>query len=218
MADPTSRAGMGYFSSEVFEYINKTHAPHDEGLTYAFEAPEKNNMPSIMVGPSEGKLLRMLLTLIRAKKVVEVGTLAGYSAISMAKALPADGHLWTIEYNPENAAVARKSIETAGLQDRITVLVGAGLDVLPTLEEKGPFDAVFIDADKGNYDQYGRWAADNLRPGGLLLGDNAVFFGKLLDPDDPSAAAMRRFHEEALKAFDTVCIPTPDGLLLGIRK
>jgi caffeoyl-CoA O-methyltransferase len=217
MADNDSRAGVSYSTPDILNYLNRTHATHDAGLQRAFESPEKNEMPPIMVGPSEGKLLRMLLQMINAKKIVEVGTLAGYSAISMAKALPADGHLYTIEFNPKNAQVAKDNIQAAGLQDRVTVLIGAGLDVLPTLEDKGPFDAVFIDADKGNYDNYGRWAAKNTRKGGLLLGDNALYFGKLLD-DSAEASAMRRFHEEARAAFETVCIYTQDGLLLGIRK
>jgi len=99
----------------------------------------------------------------------------------------------------------------------VTVVEGAGLDVLPSLEKHGPFDAVFIDADKANYDAYGRWAARNLRKGGLLLGDNAFLFGRLLEKSS-EAAAMRRFHEEAALLFDTVCIPTPDGLLLGVKR
>jgi predicted O-methyltransferase YrrM len=103
------------------------------------------------------------------------------------------------------------------LADNVGILQGRALDVLPTLERLGPFDAVFLDADKENYPAYGAWAARNLRPGGLLLADNAFYFGRLLD-DDPGAAAVRRFHEEVLDAFDTVVIPTPDGLLLGIRK
>jgi caffeoyl-CoA O-methyltransferase len=146
-----------------------------------------------------------------------VGTLAGYSTIHLARGLAPGGHLWSVEYDGHHAEVARGNIEAAGLTDRVTVVQGAGLDVLPTLEEHGPFDAVFIDADKVNYDGYGRWAARNLRPGGLLLGDNAVYFGRLLEDAD-AAPAMRRFHEEAAAHFDTVCIPTPDGLLLGIKR
>jgi caffeoyl-CoA O-methyltransferase len=217
MADNDSRAGHNYSTPEILAYLNKLHTTHDAGLQRAFEAPEKNEMPAIMVGPAEGKLLRMLLQMINAKKIVEVGTLAGYSAISMAKVLPEDGHLYSIEYNPKNAQVSKDNIEAAGLQDRVTVLIGAGNDVLPTLNDKGPFDAVFIDADKVNYDHYGRWAAQHTRKGGLLLGDNALLFGRLLDNTD-EAAAMRRFHEEAREFFETVCIYTQDGLLLGIRK
>jgi caffeoyl-CoA O-methyltransferase len=173
-------------------------------------------MPAIQVGPSEGKTLELLLKLAGAKKVVEVGTLAGYSAIRLARALPEDGHLFTIEYEPAHAAVARESIATAGLAGKVTILEGPALAVLSSLEEGGPFDAVFVDADKRNYDLYGRWAAKNLRRGGLLLGDNAYLFGRLLEDSD-EAAAMRRFHEEAREHFDTVVVPTPDGLLVGVK-
>jgi caffeoyl-CoA O-methyltransferase len=123
----------------------------------------------------------------------------------------------TIELDPRHAEVARQVIATAGESHRVTVHVGPALEVLPTLEAQGPFCAVFIDADKERYDLYGRWAARHLRPGGLLLGDNAFLFGQLLE-DTPRGAAMRRFHEEARAHFDTVCIPTPDGLLLGIKR
>jgi caffeoyl-CoA O-methyltransferase len=174
-------------------------------------------MPAIQVAPSEGKLLGMLIALAGARRVVEVGTLAGYSALRIARALPEDGKLWSIEYDPRHAAVARASIAAAGLSERVEVLEGPGVEVLARLVPHGPFDAVFIDADKGNYDRYGRWAHANLRSGGLLLGDNAYLFGRLLE-DSPEAAAMRRFHEEAAASFDTVCIPTPDGLLLGVKR
>jgi caffeoyl-CoA O-methyltransferase len=113
--------------------------------------------------------------------------------------------------------VARENLAAAGLSERVTVLVGPALESQLQLTAEGPFDAVFIDADKGNYDQYGRWAAQVLRPGGLLIGDNAYYFGNLLEPTS-EAAAMRRFHQEAVQDFDTVCIPTPDGLLLGIKR
>jgi caffeoyl-CoA O-methyltransferase len=213
MADNDSRAGARYANEDILGYVNRVHASHDAGLAQAFAVPE--GMPAIQVGPSEGRFLYMLLKMIGAKKVVEVGTLAGYSAIHMARALPTDGHLWTIEYEPKHAEVARKNIAAAGLSERITVLVGAGREVLPTV--KGPVDAVFIDADKGNYDHYGQWAIANLRPGGLVLGDNAYLFGKLLEDSD-TGRAMRRFHEEVAAACESVCLPTPDGLVVGIKK
>jgi caffeoyl-CoA O-methyltransferase len=217
MADSTSRAGTTYVSKEILDWVNRTHAPHDAALAAAFDTPARAQIPAIMVGPSEGKLLQLLLRMVSAKRVVEVGTLAGYSAIRMAQALPTDGRLYTIEFDEKHAALARENIARAGMNDRIEVRVGAGVAVLPTLESDGPFDAVFIDADKGNYDKYGAWAAKHVRPGGLLLGDNAFYFGKLLG-DAPEAAAMRRFHEEATLAFDTTCIGTADGLLLGIHR
>lgn len=216
MADNDSRAGMRYATPEILRYLDELHAPHDAGLTAAFDAPRREGMPAIQVGVSEGKLIEMFVRLVGGRKVVELGALAGYSAIRLARALPSDGKLWSIEYDPRHAAVARASLEVAGLSERVEVCVGRGAEVLPTLEEHGPFDVVFIDADKESYDVYGRWAAKNLRPGGLLLGDNAFLFGELLDNTD-RASAMRRFHEEARRAFDTVCIPTPDGLLLGVK-
>lgn len=216
MADVHSRAGERYADEKVRAYVDGLHAPHDQALTLAFQAPEREKMPAIQVAPSEGKLLGMLIALAGARRVVEVGTLAGYSALRIARALPPDGKLWSIEYDPRHAQVARASVAAAGLSDRVEVLEGPGVAVLERLVQHGPFDAVFIDADKGNYDRYGRWARANLRKGGLLLGDNAYFFGRLLE-QSPEAEAMRRFHEEAAASFDTVCIPTPDGLLLGIK-
>ena len=217
MADDDSRKGLRYTDEQLIDYVDRTHARHDDGLTAAFAAPKNNDMPAIMVGPSEGRLLELLLRMVNAAKVVEVGTLAGYSAIRMAAALPADGHLWTIEYDAGHADVARANIEAAGFSDRVDVLVGAGSDILPTLEKHGPFDAVFLDADKKGYADYGRWAAANLRQGGLVLGDNAYLFGDLMTDSD-SAKAMRAFHEETAEHFQSVCVPTPDGLVLGIKR
>ncbi|HET6329790.1 MAG TPA: O-methyltransferase [Holophagaceae bacterium] len=218
MADADSRAGARYATPEIVHWLDELHAAHDAGLERAFLAPGLNDMPAIQVGIGEGKLLNLLLRMISAKKVVEFGTLAGYSAIRMVQALPEDGHLWSLEFDARHAVIARENIEAAGLGKKVTVIVGPAMDALPGLEAHGPFDAAFIDADKGNYDRYGAWAAKALRPGGLLLGDNAYYFGNLLEEDNRDAAAMRRFHQQAKEAFDTVCIPTPDGLLLGIKK
>ena len=218
MADNSSRTGQGYSGPAILSWLQGVHAPDDAGLARAFAAPEREGMPAIHVGPAEGRFLELLLRLIGARRVVEVGTLAGYSAIRMAKALADGGHLWTCEFSAAHAAVARANLEAAGFAKNVTVVEGAARETLPSLSAHGPFDAVFIDADKGNYDHYGAWAVANLRTGGLLLGDNAFFFGNLLDESDPAAAAMRRFHEHAAKTCDSVCVPTPDGLLLGIKR
>lgn len=217
MADNDSRQGKAYFDRAILEWTAKVHAPHDAGLQRAFDAPERHGLPPIQVAPSEGKLLEVLLRLAQAKTVVELGTLAGYSTLRLARALPAGGKVYSLESDVAHANIARANVEAAGLTDTVEVLVGKALDVLPALEAKGPFCAVFIDADKENYDRYGRWAAKHVRKGGLLLGDNAFLFEELLH-DTPRAQAMRRFHEEAVAAFDTVCIPTPDGLLLGVKR
>jgi caffeoyl-CoA O-methyltransferase len=215
MADNLSREGKRYTTPEILNYVNETHAKHDAALAGAFEVPE--GIPAIQVGPSEGKLLTMLLRLVGAKKVVEVGTLVGYSAVRMASALPKDGHLWSIEYDPKHAQVARHNIARAGFADQVTVIVGAGVDMLPTLEPHGPFDAVFLDADKENYDNYGKWAVANLRKGGLVIGDNTFLFGNLMDDSD-RARAMRSFHEHVAATCESVSIPTPDGMVVGIKK
>lgn len=215
MADKDSRAGERYASKAILDYVNSTHVPHDAGLARAFAVPE--GIPAIQVGPSDGKLIQLLLRLANAKKVVEVGTLVGYSAIHMARALPADGHVWSIEYEEKHAIVARANLVAAGVSDKVTVVVGAGVDMLPTLIDKGPFDAVFIDADKINYHVYGKWAVDHLRRGGLVLGDNAYLFGELMEDSD-RGKAMRAFHELVAAACDSVCAPTPDGLVIGIKR
>jgi caffeoyl-CoA O-methyltransferase len=217
MADKDSRSGSRYADAEVLRYVNQLHAAHDEALAAADAAPDREGVPAIQVGASEGRLLELLLRLAGARKVVEVGTLVGYSGIWMARALPPGGRLYTVEADPRHAALARKHFEAAGVADRVQVHVGPAAEVLPGLSGEGPFDAVFIDADKASYPIYGRWAKANLRPGGLLLGDNAYLFGRLVEDSD-EGRAMRAFHEEAAKDFDTVCIPTPDGLLLGLRR
>jgi len=215
MADTDSRAGERYATAQILDFTARTHHPHDRGLLRAFEAPALHGMPEIQLGPAEGRLLELLLTLNGARKVVEIGTLAGYSASWMARALPRDGHLWTIEADPRHADVAAAVIAEAGLGDRVTLLRGDAVEVLPTITDFGPFCAVFLDADKGRYDVYGRWATENLRPSGLLIGDNAFLFGRLLDQTE-EARAMRRFHEEMAARYRSVCIPTPDGLAVGI--
>ncbi len=219
MADPKSRAGTErYADGAILSYLAQLHVRHDEALERAFTTPEREGMPQIMVGPAEGKLLGMLARLVSARRAVEVGTLVGYSTIHLARGLQPGGKLYTIENNPRHARAAEENLAAAGLSGVVEVKLGDAKQVLAGLEAEGPFDLVFIDADKGSYDHYGRWAAKNLRPGGLLLGDNAYYFRRLLEEDNPEAAAMRRFHEDAAKIFDTVCVPTPDGLLLGVKR
>jgi caffeoyl-CoA O-methyltransferase len=216
MADQDSRTGQRYASAQILDYAARTHHPSDAVLDRAFEAPARHGMPEIQLGPAEGRLLELLLRLIQAAKVVEIGTLAGYSALWMARALPAGGRVWTIESDPKHAGVAAEVIGEAGFGDRVTIIRDDAAEVLPKLSDSGPFCAVFLDADKGRYDLYGRWATENLRPGGLLIADNAYLFGRLLD-DSEEARSMRRFHEEMSANYISVCVPTPDGLAVGSR-
>jgi caffeoyl-CoA O-methyltransferase len=217
MADHDSRGNTRYADAAILDYVHRIHGAHDPGLERAFRAPDRESMPAIQLGQGEGRLLEILLRLLGARRVVEIGTLAGYSAIRAARALGEAGKLWTIELLPAHAEVARRNIEAAGFGAQVEVIVGEALTQLPRLEQHGPFDAVFIDADKENYDKYGRWALRHLRTGGLLIGDNAYLFGRLLEESD-AGKAMRRFHEEAAALCDSVCVPTPDGLLVGIKR
>ena len=215
MADNTSRAGERYASAEILEYTARIHASHDAGLSRAFTVPE--GVPAIMLAPSEGQLLQLLARISGARKAVEVGTLIGYSATHLARGMGKEGKLWTVEYEARHAELARANLAAAGVGEQVTVLQGAGLDVLPTLSAHGPFDLMFIDADKENYPHYAAWGLEHLRPGGLLIGDNAFLFGELLEGSE-RGKAMRAFHELVAGKCDSVCIPTPDGLVVGIKR
>ena len=216
MGDQESRAGTSYSTKAICSYCDEVHAPQGPALQSAFDAPNANAMPEIMVGQSEARFLSLLVQLTGAEKIVEVGTLAGYSAISMAQSMSSNGHLWSIENEPIHADVARRHIAEAGLSERITVICADGLDGLAQVVQHGPFDMVFLDADKERYDQYQAWAETHLRFGGVLLADNAYYFGQLLDETE-DAAAVRRMHEQTSLKFDSVCIPTPDGLVMGLK-
>ena len=168
---------------ERFErYITELFAAEDPILSKIRARHESEKLPAINVSPEEGKLLHLLLLLIQAKNVLEIGSLGGYSGVWLARALPADGRLVTIERDPKHARIAREAFAAAGLQDRIELIEGPALDVLPTL--KPGFDAVFIDADKEPLPHYFAWGMKLLRRGGLLLCDNAFFHGAAVDPNE----------------------------------
>jgi predicted O-methyltransferase YrrM len=217
---------QGTFSA-VDEFIGGTLLDEDAALRQAVEAAEAAGLPSIQVSPPQGKLLQLLVRLVRAERILEFGTLGGYSAILMARALPVDGQLITLEAKPEYAEVARQSIQRAGAGDRVEVRVGPALEALPVLEEEGagPFDLVFIDADKVNTPNYFNWALDRTRPGGLIVADNVVRDGTLADVADPDEAtvAQRRLHEElrgdsrvSATTIQTVGVKGYDGFLIAL--
>ncbi len=185
--------------TEVDEYVSRLLAPHDEALQGALDAAEEAGLPPIQVSPPQGKLLNLLARMQEARTILEFGTLAGYSTIWLARALPADGRLITLEADPGYAEVARANIARAGLDDRVELRVGPALELLPLLDEQdvGPLDLIFIDADKVNTPNYFAWGLDRCRPGSVIVADNVVRDGSLVEaPDDDStAAAQRRFHE-----------------------
>jgi caffeoyl-CoA O-methyltransferase len=218
MADTNSRAGATYWTPEIRAFADRVHAAHDPALQRAFDAPDKHSMPAIQLAASEARLLTLLVQLVAARKAVEIGTLAGYSALRIARGLAPGGKLWTFELDPRHAEVARENLHNAGVGDRVEVRVGPALEGLKQIEREGPFDAVFIDADKGGYPEYARWAQKNLRKGGVLIGDNSYFFGDLLAQNHKEAERVREFHTYVAEHFDSVCIPTPDGLVLAIAR
>jgi predicted O-methyltransferase YrrM len=217
MADKDSLLRLAKMDGAVWQYVEETHGDHDAGLTRAFTSSERDAIPNIHLGAQEGKFLELLAGLIGAKKIVEVGTLAGYSAMRLARGMGPAGHVWTIEFEPKHAAVARANIEAAGLSSRIDVIVGEGETALSTLIGQAPFDLMFIDANKEGYGAYAEWARVNLRPGGVLVGDNAFLFGQLLEETE-RGRGMRRFHEICAEHFFSACVPTPEGMVVARKR
>jgi predicted O-methyltransferase YrrM len=183
----------------VDAYVGDLLAPYDEVLAAALRSSEEAGLPSIQVSPPQGKLLHLLAKIVGAKSILEFGTLGGYSTIWMARALADDGSLITLEADPGYAAVARENIARSGLDGLVDLRVGPALDLLPGLEAEGagPFDLVFIDADKVHSPDYFAWSLPRCRPGALIVSDNVVRDGRLADAasDDPAIRAQRRLHE-----------------------
>ena len=211
--------------SAVDRFVVETILEEDEALRGAVQAAEEAGLPAIQVSPPQGRLLQLLVRLVGAKKVLEFGTLGGYSASLMARALPEDGRLITLEAKSEYAEVARRSVERAGVGDRVEVRVGPALEALPGLEGEAPFDLVFIDADKVNTPNYFTWALDRTRPGGLIIADNVVRDGTLADATavDESTQAQRRLHETlrdeprvSATTIQTVGVKGYDGFLIAL--
>ncbi|MFF3603075.1 O-methyltransferase [Streptomyces sp. NPDC002463] len=210
----------------VDHYFTETIAPADEALTAALADSTAAGLPEIAVAPNQGKLLHLLASIQGARNVLEIGTLGGYSTIWLARALPADGRLITLEYSPAHADVARANIARAGLDKIVEVRTGAALDTLPQLETEGagPFDLVFIDADKVNNARYVAWALKLSRPGTVIVVDNVVREGRIATPhpDDPAITGTREMFDliAAEPRLDATALQTVgtkgyDGLLLA---
>ncbi|MDH6519397.1 putative O-methyltransferase YrrM [Streptomyces sp. SAI-135] len=176
------------FWDDVDDYFTTHLAPEDEVLRAALRDSEAAGLPSIAVTAPQGKLLQLLAQIQGARTILELGTLGGYSTIWLARALPADGRLVSLEYSPQNAEVARRNIARAGLDKVVEVRVGAALESLPRLadEHPPPFDLVFIDADKGNNPHYVEWAIKLTGPGSLIVVDNVVRGGRVADAGNPA--------------------------------
>ncbi|MEA2207993.1 MAG: hypothetical protein QOF54_470 [Solirubrobacteraceae bacterium] len=183
----------------VDEYVEHRLLEHDPMLEQALADAAAAGLPPIAVTPSQGKQLQLLARSIGARRILEIGTLGGYSTIWLARALPADGLLVTLEREARYADVAAASIERAGLSETVDIRVGAALQTLPLLadERPAPFDLVFIDADKAHTPDYFRWAVQLTRPGAWIVADNVIRDGALVDPtnETPDVLGNRRLHE-----------------------
>jgi predicted O-methyltransferase YrrM len=211
----------------VDAYLDELFGGDDPQLTAALARAEVSGLPAISVSSAHGRLLQVLALACRARSILEIGTLGGYSTIWMAQALPADGRLLTLEYEPAHADVARRNIAAAGLDDRVTVRVGRALDTLADLveEDAGPFDMVFIDADKEPYAEYLRFALRLGRPGTLIVADNVIRDGAVAygPSDDPAVTGVQRFNaalaaeSHAVSAVvQTVGAKGHDGMALAV--
>jgi predicted O-methyltransferase YrrM len=185
--------------SQVDDYLSSTIVRPDEALEGAVQATAAAGMPPIAVSAPQGKLLALLATMVGARKILEIGTLGAYSTIWLARALPAGGRLISLEIDPRHAEVARKNVAAAGLEPTVEVRIGAALDTLPELEKEaaGPFDLSFIDADKVNIPAYFDWSVRLSRPGSVIVVDNVIRNGAVIDPssEDPSVRGVRAFND-----------------------
>ncbi|MER7663806.1 MULTISPECIES: O-methyltransferase [unclassified Streptomyces] len=211
----------------VDRYITDLLAPDDEALAAALAESESAGLPAIAVAGNQGKLLHLLARVQGARTVLEIGTLGGYSTIWLARALPEGGRLISLEYSAEHAEVARTNLARAGLDKIAEVRTGAALDTLPLLAKEpgaGPFDLIFIDADKENNPRYVEWALTLSRPGSVIIVDNAVRNGAVVDENstDPAVVGIRRMYELVANeprldatAVQTVGTKGYDGSLLA---
>jgi predicted O-methyltransferase YrrM len=209
----------------VDQYIDLHLIGEDPALLAATESAKRAGLPAISVTPSQGKLLYLLVRAQRARSVLEIGTLAGYSTIWLGRAVGAGGTVISLEIEERCAVVARENVARAGLGAIVDVRLGAALETLPRLVNEGPFDFIFIDADKDNVPAYFDWAVRLSRPGAMIVADNVVRDGKVLDPEnaDPDVVGVRRLHEQlandrrvSATTIQTVGSKGHDGLTVAV--
>jgi predicted O-methyltransferase YrrM len=211
--------------ADVDDFLDTTMVGDDPVLTAALEASDAAGLPRIAVSAQQGKFLSLLAGAIKARSVLEIGTLGGFSTIWLARGVGPDGRVLTLEYEPKHAEVARANIDRAGVGDRVEVLVGPALETLPTVTE-GPFDLVFIDADKQNNAGYLEWALRLTHPGSVIVVDNVIREGAILssDPDDVVRGTRRALELMGERPeLDTAVLQTVgakhwDGFALALVK
>ncbi len=213
--------------SAVDHYISDLFSLQDDILLATEQSIIDAGMPQISISANQGKFLQMLATLCNANKILEIGTLGGYSTIWLARALQENGKLITLELEPAHAAVAEQNIIRAHFADKVEIKVGNALDMLPQLQNETPFDMIFIDADKPSYSAYFDWAVKLARPGALIIADNVIRDGKVLDQNtnDERVIAVQQFNQMLANRKDvianiiqTVGIKEYDGMAIAIVK
>lgn len=186
-------------AEQIDHYIERLFVPPDESLTQNLSDAAAAGLPTINVSPNEGKLLYLIAKMSRARRILEIGTLGGYSTTWLARALPADGNLITLELDQAHAAVARRNLDRAGVGDRVAILIGRGVDVLDALLDRNepPFDLIFIDADKPAYVEYLNRALRLARTGTVILADNLIRNGRVMNAQltDASARGAHAYNE-----------------------
>lgn len=220
MAAPMSETPTR-FDERLLRYVAERTRGEDAFLRDLRAAALEAGIPSISIGPEQASFMQVVLKAAGAREVVEVGTLFGLSAIAMARALPPGGRVRTIEIDPGHAAFAKEWIAKSDVADRIELHLGAGSDVLPGFEDAGA-DACFLDADKGGYGGYLKECLRILKPGGVVMADNAFAFGQLLDdePTDPDVPAVRAFNDHIAKVpgLHGIIVPFGDGLWVAVKE
>ncbi len=203
----------------LHEYVDAKFVREDEVLAFVRQQTAEHGLPQINLQPHEGLMVQLFVRMCAARKVVEVGTLAGYSAIWIARALPGDGRLITIDKSSEHCRLARAHIERAGLADKVSVLQGDGRQILRKLAVEAPFDLMFIDADKVSYPHYLQWAEENLRRGGLVMAHNAFWSGQVLSPESEDDFGLVAFNQALADhpSFESTIIEVGDGIALGVK-
>jgi caffeoyl-CoA O-methyltransferase len=213
----------------VDQYISNLFEDEDDCLKATEQAIIESGIPQISISPNQGKFLQLMAKVSKAKKILEVGTLGGYSTIWMARALPAHGKMITLEIEEKHAKVARQNFDRCGLASKIDIRLGKAIEVMPLLEQEGagPFDMIFIDADKPPYTEYFQWALKLSRPGTLIIADNVIREGKVLLDESPDemVAGVKRFNaflsqckEVDATIFQTVGSKEHDGMAIAIVK
>lgn len=218
---------MSNLFEQTDQYISNLFNDEDEVLKQTIQSLDKEGLPQISVSANQGKFLQVMAMLCNAKKILELGTLGGYSTIWLARALPPDGKLITVEFDKHHAEVAQQNINKAKLENKVEIKVGKAIDILPELikNNEGPFDMIFIDADKPPYTEYFQYALQLSRPGTLIICDNVIREGKVLDKNsaDEMVKGAQRFNEMLCKnrnvtatIIQTVGAKEHDGMAIAV--